>query len=73
MVVGALGFIAACAVWFIGTYVLEWEGTVQTVIWIVIGMAALELLGLLRVFIDKRPFEVFETPYNAQKKNKETA
>jgi hypothetical protein len=73
MITGTLGFVTACVVWYVGTYILEWESTAQAVIWIAIVTGVLELFGLLRILIDKRPFEMFETPYEPTQKNKETA
>jgi branched-subunit amino acid ABC-type transport system permease component len=71
MVTAAIAFVLICAVWCVGTLVLEWEHTWIAVIAIGGFIGLLVLVGLLRIFIDKRELSLIEEPEKPRKNNGE--
>jgi hypothetical protein len=72
MVTAAISFVIICAVWCVGTLVLEWEHTWIAVIAIGGFIGLLVLIGLLRIFIDKRELTLMEEQERPRKNNRET-
>jgi peptidoglycan biosynthesis protein MviN/MurJ (putative lipid II flippase) len=71
MVTAALLFVAICVVVCVSTFIPDWEYTWIAVLSIGIAIGVLALFGLLRIFIDKREFEMFSEPEKPKKNNRE--